>query len=58
MSWADIIQFGRIISDVVRGMKVTQCIAVGHIATFRAQYNSISGIISHSLLFLTSDVAK
>ena len=36
MLWPDIIQFGRITSDVVRGMSVTNFTTVGHIAT-RAQ---------------------
>ena len=32
MLWPDIIQFGRITLDVIRGMSVTQFIVVGHIA--------------------------
>ena len=31
MLWPDIIQFGRITSDVVRGMSVTDSTTVGHI---------------------------
>ena len=34
MLWPDIIQFGRITSDVITGMSVTQFLAVGHIASF------------------------
>ena len=33
MLMPDIIQFGRITWDVVRGMSVTQSVRVGHIAT-------------------------
>ena len=32
MLWPDIIRVGRITSDVIRGMSVTQFIGVGHIA--------------------------
>ena len=32
MLWPDIIQFGRVTSDVIRGMGVTPFIAVRHIA--------------------------
>ena len=35
MFWPDIIQFGRITSDVVMGMSVTQSVRVGHIAKSR-----------------------
>ena len=36
MLFSNIIQFGRIISDVVRDMSVTQFLTVGHIATLSA----------------------
>ena len=33
MLWPDIIQFGRVTSDVITGMSVTDFTTVGHIAT-------------------------
>ena len=32
MLWPDIIQFGRVRSDVITGMSITKFLAVGHVA--------------------------
>ena len=38
MLWPDISRMGRITSDVIRGMSVTQFIGVGHIAISHIVY--------------------
>ena len=46
MLWPDIIQFGRITSDVITGMSVTDFTTVGHMAPFDTQPVAFSLFLS------------
>ena len=58
MLWPDITQFGRITSDVVRGMSVTQSVTVGHIARESAYPNGILLLVVRRKFYQDGHIAN